>query len=210
MQKLIETLKGFGIEVPEEKHSEVKKALSTHYKNVAEHEKIVSKLETERDNFKSRAETAEETLKGFDGKDFDTIIKERDDWKKKAEDSEKNYAAKIAEREKEDLLKEAFADIKFTSEAAKKSIVAQVSESVSVKNGRLIGFNDLLDEARKNDASAFVDEHQQHLEGNKAKFTQPRKTTENTALTKQEIMSIKDPVERQEKIAQNMHLFKKE
>ena len=53
MQKLIETLKGFGIEVPEDKHSEVKKALSAHYKNAAEHEKIVSKLEGERDKWKN-------------------------------------------------------------------------------------------------------------------------------------------------------------
>lgn len=209
MQKLIETLKQFGIEVPTEKHAEVKKALSEHYKNVAEHTKAIGKLETERDSWKERAETAEETLKKFDGKDVDAMQKEIDDWKKKAEDAEKNFNAKEAEREKQELLKEAFADIEFTSNAAKNAIMAQISENVSVKNGKLIGFNDLLEDAKKNDASAFVDKEQQNLERNKARFTNPmnNQNGNNGNLTKKDIMAIKDPVERQRKIAENMSLF---
>lgn len=200
MQKLIETLKGFGIEIPEEKNTEVKKALSSHYKNIAEHEKAISKIETERDGWKNRAEAAEETLKGFEGKDFDTITKERDDWKKKAETAEADYNAKIAAREKEDLLKEAFDGVKFTSESAKKAIVAQVSEGVTVKNGKLIGFNDLLEEARKSDASAFVDETIQKHEDKRARFTTAQSKSSASAKVytdKKEIMKIKEPSERQ-------------
>lgn len=173
MQKLIETLKQFGIEVPTEKHTEVKKTLSEHYKNASEYTKAIGKLETERDSWKERAETAEETLKKFDGKDVDAMQREIDDWKKKAEDAEKNFTAKEAEREKQELLKEAFADIEFTSNAAKNAIMAQIAESVAVKNGKLIGFNDLLEDAKKNDASAFVDKEQQSLEQKKARFTNP-------------------------------------
>lgn len=200
MQKLIETLKGFGIEVPEDKHTEVKKALSAHYKNVAEHEKAVSRLETDRDGWKQRAETAEETLKGFEGKDFETITKERDEWKRKAEEAKTEYEAKISAREKEDLLKEAFADVKFTSESAKKAIMAQISDGVTVKNGKLIGFNDLLEEARKSDASAFVDETIQKHEDNRARFTTAQSKSSASAKVytdKKEIMKIKDPSERQ-------------
>lgn len=211
MQKLIETLKQFDIEVPTEKHAEVKKALSEHYKNAAEHTKAIGKLETERDSWKERAETAEETLKKFDGKDVDAMQKEIDDWKKKAEDAEKNFNAKEAEREKQELLKEAFADIEFTSNAAKNAIMAQISENVSVKNGKLIGFNDLLEDAKKNDVSAFVDKEQKNLEQNKAKFTNPmnNQNRNDVNLTKKDIMAIKDPVERQQKIAENMSLFQK-
>lgn len=210
MQKLIETLKSFGVEIPEEKHAEVKKALSAHYKNVAEHEKAISKLGTERDKWKTQAETAEETLKGFEGKDFDTITKERDEWKKKAENAEKDYNAKIAEREKNDLLKEAFEGIKFTSEAAKRDIMSQISDSVSVKNGKLIGFNDLLNGLRESDASAFVDEEQEHLEQNRAQFSPAqKKESSTTVLTKKDIDAIKDPIERQKQIAANIELYKK-
>ena len=35
MQKLIETLKSFGIEIPADRQADVKKALSEHYKNHA-------------------------------------------------------------------------------------------------------------------------------------------------------------------------------
>lgn len=201
MQKLIETLKQFGIEVPTEKHAEVKKALSEHYKNAAEHTKAIGKLETERDSWKERAETAEETLKKFDGKDVDAMQKEIDDWKKKAEDAEKNFNAKEAEREKQELLKEAFSDIEFTSNAAKNAIMAQIADSVTVKNGKLIGFNDLLEDAKKNDASAFAD-----------KNTPTPRITSGTVnnnssggvLTKKDIDGIKDTRERQKAIADSI------
>lgn len=203
---IIEKLKQFNVEVT----PDMEKAFSGEFLSEKEVEKKISKAENDRDSWKQRAETAEETLKGFEGKDFDTITKERDEWKKKAEDAEKEYSAKEAEREKQELLKEAFADIEFTSESAKKAIMAQISENVSVKNGKLIGFNDLLEDAKKNDASAFVDKEQQNLEQNKARFTTPMNNQNggnNGNLTKKDIMSIKDPVERQQKIAENMSLF---
>lgn len=188
MQNIIEILKSNGIEVPEDKVATTNKAVAENYKTVSEVEKKTSKLESERDSWKERAETAEETLKGFEGKDFDTITKERDEWKKKAEDAEKEYSDKEAEREKQELLKEAFAEIEFTSESAKKAIMAQISENVSVKNGKLIGFNDLLEDAKKNDASAFVDKEQQNLEQNKARFTGPIKN-QNGGKSGKQILS---------------------
>ena len=209
MQNIIDILKSNGIEVPEDKVATINKAVSENYKTVSEVEKKTSKLESERDSWKERAETAEETLKGFDGKDFDTITKERDEWKKKAEDAEKEYSAKEAEREKQELLKEAFADIEFTSESAKKAIMAQVADGVSVKNGKLIGFNDLLEDAKKNDASAFVDKEQQNLEQNKARFTTPmnNQNGKTGTMTKEEIMAIKDRGERRDAMLANKELF---
>ena len=88
MQKLIDTLKSFGIEIPEDKQADVKKALSENYKNAKEVAKTLLKVEGERDNWKERAETAEETLKGFDGIDPENIQTELAGWKKKAEDAE--------------------------------------------------------------------------------------------------------------------------
>lgn len=205
---IIEKLKQFKVEVT----PEMEKAFAGDFLSELEVEKKLSKTQNDRDAWKQRAETAEETLKGFEGKDFDTITKERDEWKKKAEDAEKEYSAKEAEREKQELLKEAFADIEFTSESAKKAIMAQISEGVSVKNGKLIGFNDLLEDAKKNDASAFVDKEQQNLEQNKARFTTVMNNQNGGGagnLTKKDIMAIKDPVERQQKIAENMSLFQK-
>lgn len=202
---IIEKLKTFNVEIT----SEMEKAFSGDFLSEREVEKKLSKLQNENESLKERAETAEETLKGFEGKDFDTITKERDEWKKKAEDAEKEYSAKEAEREKQELLKEAFADIEFTSTAAKNAIMAQIGENVSVKNGKLIGFNDLLEDAKKNDASAFVDKDQQSLEQNKAKFTDKmnNQNGKSGTMTKDEIMQIKDRGERQAAIAKNLSLF---
>lgn len=210
MQNILEICKEFGFEVPTDKQADFSKKVAENYKTVSEVDKKTSKLETERDSWKERAETAEETLRGFDGKNLDEITKERDAWKKKAEDAEKDYSDKMAAHEKRELLKEAFAEIEFTSEAAKKAIMSQIEEGVTVKNGKLIGFNDLLEDAKKNDAAAFVNKEQQNLEQNKARFTNPANNQNNGAggtLTKKDIMAIKDPVERQKKIGENLSLF---
>lgn len=94
MQKLIDTLKSFGIEIPEDKQADVKKVLSENYKNAKEVAKTLSKVEGERDNWKERAETAEETLKGFDGIDPANIQTELAGWKKKPRMQRKNSMQK--------------------------------------------------------------------------------------------------------------------
>lgn len=209
MQNIIEILKSNGIEIPEDKVASINKAVAENYKTVSEVEKKTSKLESERDSWKERAETAEETLKGFEGKDLNAMQKEIDDWKEKATKAESEYNAKMAEHEKQELLKEAFAEIEFTSTAAKNAIMAQISENVSVKNGKLIGFNDLLEDAKKNDASAFVDKKQQNLEQNKARFTTSMNNQNGKVgkMTKDEIMAIKDRGERREAMMAHKELF---
>lgn len=180
MVKVISELEKIGLELTDEQKESIKKSIGEELYSKSEHEQKVQKAEGDRDNWKKRAEEAEETLKGFDGKDLETITKERDDWKKKAEEAEKDYNAKIAEREKEDLLKEAVKDIKFSSESAKKAIMKDLAEGVTVKNGKLIGFNDLLEDAKKSDAGAFVDEKAQQNDDNQAAFTTPMGNGGNT------------------------------
>lgn len=194
---IIEKLKQFNVEVT----PEMEKAFAGDFLSELEVEKKLKKAEADRDNWKQKAETAEETLKGFEGKDFDTITRERDEWKKKAEDAEKEYSAKEAEREKSELLKEAFADVEFTSESAKKAIMAQIAENVSVKNGKLIGFNDLLEDAKKNDASAFVSKKDDVRITSGAGISNPNS---GGALTKKDIDSIKDTRDRQRAIAESL------
>lgn len=183
MVKVISELEKLGLELTDEQKEAVKKSMGEELYSKAELDKKVKTAETDRDNWKTRAETAEETLKGFDGKDLDTITKERDEWKGKAEKAEKEYNEKIAEREKEDLLKEAMKDIRFTSESARKSIMADIAANVSVKDGKLIGFGDLLADAKKNDSGAFVDEQEEQDEGNQAQFTTPMGENGGTKIT---------------------------
>ena len=202
MQKLIDTLKSFGIEIPEDKQADVKKALSENYKNTKEVAKTLSKVEGERDNWKERAETAEETLRGFDGIDPANIKSELETWKQKAADAEKEFNAKIYDRDFSDALKAALDDVKFSSEAAKKSVMADI------KDGKILGLNDLIEQMKQSDASAFVDESQQQAQQNQARFTTHVGQQQTPgSMTKKDIEAIKDPSERQAAIAQNIQLF---
>ena len=209
MQNILDICKEFGLEIPADKQGDFNKKVAENYVTKAEHDKKLNRAESDRDTWKEKAETAESTLKGFEGKDLNAMQKEIEDWKEKATKAESEYNAKMAEHEKQELLKEAFADIEFTSMAAKNAIMAQIAESVSVKNGKLIGFNDLLEDAKKNDASAFVNKEQQNLEQNKAKFTTPmnNQNGKTGTMTKEEIMAIKDRGERRDAMLANKELF---
>lgn len=162
-------------------------------------------LITERDNWKTKAETAEETLKTFEGIDPANIQKELNDWKLKAEEAEKNAQKQIYERDFADALKEEIGAYKFSSEAAKKSVMKEISDAgLKLKNGKILGLSDLIEQIRKDDASAFVTEGEE----NKPRFTTVTKTNSKN-MSKEEIMKISDPHERQAKIAENIHLFRK-
>lgn len=210
MQKLLETLKSFGVEIPADKQAEVKKALSENYKNINEHNKAIGKIEADRDSWKVRAENAESTLKGFDDVDVKGIQSELAKWKDKAETAEKDYKEKIAQRDFEDALKTEIENYKFTSEAAKKSVVAEIrAADLKQKDGKILGLSDFIDQIKKSDASAFVDEAQAAAEQNKAKFTEPMSNGGNTVKTTSDIISISDRSARRAAIAQNMNLFNK-
>lgn len=191
MQKLIETLKTFGVEIPTDKQTEVKKALSDHYKNIAEYNKAISKLETDRDKWKTQAETAEETLKSFDGIDPTQIQNELATWKKKAEDAEKNAQEQLYERDFADALKTELESVKFTSEAAKRDVMSQIKAAeLRLKDGKILGLSDLIGQIKKSDASAFVDEHQEQLEAGKARFTQPQKPGSGAMTGRQKLSEM--------------------
>lgn len=204
MVNVVNELKKLGIEVSDEQKESLKKSMGEELYSKKETEDKVNKASSESEQWKTRAESAEKMLEGLDGKSPEDILKERDDWKRQAEDSKKDYEAKIAEHEKDELLKEAFAEIEFTSESAKKSIMKDISESVSVKNGKLIGFSDLIEEAKKTDANAFVNK-----QNPKVYFTKPNENNSggDKPTTRESILSIKDRSERQKAIAENISLF---
>lgn len=201
MVNVANELKKLGIEVSDEQKESLKKSMG---EELYSKEEMEDKVKKESEQWKTRAESAEKMLEGLDGKSPEDILKERDDWKRQAEDSKKDYEAKIAEHEKDELLKEAFAEIEFTSESAKKAIMKDISESVSVRNGKLIGFSDLIEEAKKTDANAFVNK-----QNPKAYFTKPNENDPggDKHATRESILSIKDRSERQKAIAENISLF---
>lgn len=163
---IIEKLKTLGVEVT----PEIEKALGGDFISKEELDKKIGKIEWERDKYKQDYETAKATLDGFEGKDFDAIQKERDEWKQKAEEKEKEYAAQLEHRDYMDKLKELTKDLKFSSNSAKKAFMADLeSNPLQMRNGTVLGFEDYLKQYRENDASAFISEQEEE----KAQFTTP-------------------------------------
>lgn len=206
MQNIENILKGVGVEIPAEHAEAFRKTFHENYKTVTEHEK----LKTDLTNMTKRAETAETTLKGFEGIDPDKVKDEVAQWKKKAEDAEKEYQTQLFQRDFDDALKSHMDGIEFTSVAARKAIEAEVrANCTKIKDGRIIGFTDVIEAARKTDASAFVDKQQEEAERNKPQFTTRSGGAPGATgtMTRDEIMSIKDRSERRAAIAAHMNLF---
>ena len=185
MKNISEILTEIGIEIPEDKKADFDTAFSANYKTVAEFDKRLAKANEERDGFKTRAETAETTLKGFEGVDLEKINKDLADWKQKAEDTEKEYQRKIQERDFNDALTEGIGKYKFTSEAAKKSVIAEIKKKgLTMSEGKILGLNDAIEQIKAADKGAFVDEEEEELEGARAKFTAPMDRVNGTKFEK--------------------------
>lgn len=204
---IIEKLKQFNVEVT----PDMEKAFAGEFLSEKEVDKKVYKLQTENESLKQRAETAEETLKGFDGIDPTQIQSELESWKKKAADAEESAKKQIYERDFADALKTELESVKFTSEAAKRDVMAQITAAeLKLRDGKILGLSDLLAQIRKSDASAFVDEQQEQLEQGKARFTTSMNNQSGGkvgTMTKDEIMAIKDRGERREAMLAHKELF---
>ena len=99
MKSMIDICKEFGVEIPAEKHAEFNKVVAENYKTIAEHEKKVNRLTDDLNAEKKRADDAVETLKGFEGKDFDAITRDRDEWKRKHDDEVAKHKKEQEDRE---------------------------------------------------------------------------------------------------------------
>lgn len=175
-------------------------------KDIEDLKKENQTITAERDTWKTRAETAEGTLKGFEGKDFDEITKDRDAWKEKFEELEAEQSKAKQEAELEAAINDHVSGLNFKDDYRKRAYIDDLKkENYQVKDGKLIGASDFQ---KKYDADAFVDEKQQNLENNRAKFTtKTNQQTNGAAPTKEQIMAMKDPSERQKAIREHIDLF---
>ena len=200
MKNIIDICKEFGIEIPADKHADFLKAVNGEYKTIAEHGKVLDKLTAAN----KRAETAEEALKGFEGIDPAKVNEQLAEANKKVKEAQEAAQKQLEERDFNDALKNALDGIKFTSAAARRAFEADVrANCYKVKDGVIIGLSDVLSAAKKSDASAFVDEKQEQLEQNRARFTVPNGNGGNNGtITPKDIQKIKDHSVRQKAWAQ--------
>lgn len=208
MKNIIDICKDFGLEIPADKQADFLKAVAGEYKTSAEHGKVAEKLAA----MQKRAETAEEALESFEGIDPTKVNEQLAEANRKVREAQEAAQKQLDERDFNDALKAELDTLKFTSTAARKAVEADIrAAGLKLRNGKIVGLSDVIDQIKAEDASAFVDEHQESLEKNKARFTQPGSggNTGGTTTIK-DIMKIKDTVERQKAIGQNLTLFGKD
>ena len=132
MKNIFEILSNSGVEVPEDKKTELTKQIAENYKTVAEFDKVKNRLEVERDNYKDSLETAQNALKEFDGVDVKElngkITQLTSDLAKK--DSE--YQGKIADMEFNSVLDSAI----FASGARNSKAVKALLEIEALKGSK--------------------------------------------------------------------------
>ena len=95
MKNIYEILKGFGIEVPEDRKAELDREVAANYKTVADYDKQGEKLRLAEE----KVSTTAETLKKFDGVDVETLHKQVTDLQTDLSNKDAEYQAKIADME---------------------------------------------------------------------------------------------------------------
>lgn len=202
MKNIHTLLSEIGITIPEDKKAEFDKGFAENYKTSAEFEKKVNRLTDDLADEKKRADDAVETLKGFEGKDFDAITRERDEWQRKHKELEETHKREAEDREFNSVLETAISDAKGKNA---KAIMALLDlDKLRGSKNQEKDIKAALDTMRAESGYLFGDN------GGTPAFAAPAVNSGNGgSTTVKDIMSIKDPVERQNKIVQNMHLFKK-
>lgn len=127
-----------------------------HAKDVKD--KDIKTLQNERDGYKTRAETAEATLQNFDGIDPQKIQSELQSWKIKASAAEKDFNAKITQRDQRDWIKEQLDTYGVTSPYARSAIQAECMDEKSGlkwKDGAFFGFDEYMKKAKEKDPGLY-------------------------------------------------------
>ena len=202
MKNIHTILSEIGISIPDDKKTEFDKAVAENYKTAAEFEKKVNRLTDDLETEKKRADTAVETLKGFEGKDFDAITKERDEWKKKHDDLEASHKKEQEDREFSATLEAAITESKGKNAKAITALLDM--DMLRASKNQQADIKAALDALRTESGYLFEDN------GGKPYFDKGGNGGNPGGLTKKDIMAIKDPVERQAKIAANLNLFRKD
>ena len=161
----------------------------------------ITTLTNSRNDYRTRAETAEGTLKKLpEDFDPDTYVQALEDAQKRAETAENKYNTSLYDT----ALEKALEHYKFSSPAAKREIMRQIREQKpELKDGEIEGFDELIEQIKGTDADAFA------VEGGKPRFTTKTKGSAagSGGKTREQIMAIPDRAERRAAIAANPELF---
>ncbi len=157
--KAIKNIKGIFPEATEEQIDLISKILDEQVTEQSEEQ--VQEI----NNLKEQLKAANSQIKEFESMDIDKIKESAAAWQEKFKASEKEWQTKLAGLKYEAAAKDAIADIKFSSNSAKRAFLADLKGlNLPLEGDKLTGFSDFLENYKENDPGAFVKEEPEQEE----------------------------------------------
>lgn len=116
-------------------------------------------VETERDTLKTQLGEANKTIEGFKAMDIEGVKRAAGEWETKYNTDTQALKDQLAATQYGFAVKEAVANLKFSSESAKKAFVADLTaKKLPLQDGKLLGLEDFAKTYKENDPNAFAPE----------------------------------------------------
>ena len=173
MKNIYEILKSYGIEIPEDKKEAFDKEVLENYKTVKEVDTLRNKLEAAESDKKAIEEkyntdiaqrdtdlaTLQDKLKnaGADADKLSNLQSDFDTLQQTYNTAKADYEKQLAQQAYDFAIRENVANLKFSSNSAKKAFIADITaKNLSMENGKILGFDDFVNAYKEQDAGAFV------------------------------------------------------
>ena len=189
MQNYEQILQELGIEVPEDKKADLKKKMVENYKTISDYNKVVEK----RDEYKTSLDDVQGKLDGFKDVNVDDLKGQIATLTTQLAEEKAGRQADFKKQERLAVLDEFLKDKKFVNTITEKSIRDSIMEELEKETGKSVEkiFDSLTKDKDGNLMdNILVDENQQRLEQNKARFTQPAKPGSGAKTGRQKLMEM--------------------
>lgn len=145
---------GEGVTMPK---SAVDAIMAENGRDIEAQKTTITTLTTERDGLRTQLEAANTTIQSYKDMDIDGIKKSAADWETKYNTDTQKLKDDLAAAEYGFAVKEAVSGLKFTSESAKKTFIADLTaKKLPLQDGKLLGMEDFTKTYRETDPDAFA------------------------------------------------------
>lgn len=152
--------------------------MAEHGKDITASQNTIQNLTTERDGLNAQLVDANKTIKSYTDMDIDGIKKSAADWETKYKNDTKVLKDQLDAANYSFGVERAVSGLKFTSEGAKKSFMADLTaKKLQLQDGKLLGLDDFVKSYKESDPGAFAKEDKTPPAGPaKPQFTNPNPT----------------------------------
>lgn len=147
---------GEGVKLPK---AAIDAIMAEHGKDIEGQKATITTLSTERDGLKTQLEEANTTIQSYKDLDIEGIKAKAGEWETKYNTDTQALKDQLTEAQYGYTVKEATADLKFTSAAARKAFIADLTaKKLPLQDGKLQGLEDFVKAYRESDSGAFAPE----------------------------------------------------